>query len=57
VQNKKKEKEQEGNVADIALATDRVINGDESFISDGELMEVCCGEQLDIDLMETTATD
>jgi hypothetical protein len=57
VQNKKKEKEQEGNVAAIALATDRVINDDESFISDGELMEVCCGEQLDVDLMETTAAD
>jgi hypothetical protein len=54
---KKKEKEQEANVSDIALDAERVINNDESFISDSELMEVCCSEQLDIDLMETTATD
>jgi hypothetical protein len=55
--HKKKEKVQEANAADIALAAERVINDDESFISDSELMEVCCFEQLDTDLMEATATD
>jgi hypothetical protein len=54
---KKKEKVQEANAADIALAAERVINDDKSFISDGELLEVCCFKQLDTDLMEATATD
>jgi hypothetical protein len=56
--HKKKEKGQEANVSNIALATERVINNDNSLISDGEMMAVvCCFEQLDADLMETTAVD
>jgi hypothetical protein len=45
---KKKEKEQEANVADIALGAEHMIDDNESFISDSKLMEVCCSEQLDI---------
>jgi hypothetical protein len=57
--HKKKEKGQEANVSNIALATNKcVINDDHSFISDGEMMaEVCCFEQLDTNLMETTTVD
>jgi hypothetical protein len=56
--HKKKEKGQEANVSNIALAAERVINNDNSFISDSEMMaEVCCFEQLDTDLMETTTVN
>jgi hypothetical protein len=56
--HKKKEKGQEANVSNIALATERIINDDNSLISDGEMMtEVCCFEQLDTNLMETNAVD
>jgi hypothetical protein len=56
--HKKKEKGQEVNVSNIALATEHVINDDNSFISDSEMMaEVCCFEQLDTNLMETTAVN
>jgi hypothetical protein len=55
---KKKEKVLEANAANIALAAECVINNDESFMSDSELMaEVCCFKQLDTDLMDATATD
>jgi hypothetical protein len=56
--HKKKEKGQEANVSNIALAMERIINDDNSLISVGEIMtEVCCFEQLDANLMETTAVD
>jgi hypothetical protein len=46
------------NVSNIALATERVINDDNSLISDSEMMaEVCCFKQLDADLMDMTAVD
>jgi hypothetical protein len=48
---KKKEKEQEANAVDIALATEHVISNNKSLISDCELMEICCSKQLDTDLM------
>jgi hypothetical protein len=55
---KKKKKVQEANVSNIALATERVINDDNSFILDGKLMaEVCCFEQLDTNIMDATVTD
>jgi hypothetical protein len=55
---KKKEKVQEANAANIALAAERLINNNNSFISDGELMaEVCCFEQMDTNLMDATAID
>jgi hypothetical protein len=56
--HKKNQKGQEANASNIALATKPVINDDNSFISDGEMMaEVCCFEQLDTDLMEMTVVD
>jgi hypothetical protein len=42
----------------MALATEHVINVDNSLISDSEMMaEVCCFKQLDADLMDMTAVD
>jgi hypothetical protein len=56
--HKKKEKGQEADVSNIALATEHVINNDNSLISDGEMMaEVCCFKQLDANLMDRTAVD
>jgi hypothetical protein len=56
--HKKKEKGQEANVSNIALATEHIINNDNSLISDSEMMtEVCWFKQLDANLMETTAVD
>jgi hypothetical protein len=56
--HKKKEKGQEANVSNMALATEHVINVDNSLISDSEMMaEVCCFKQLDADLMDMTAVD
>jgi hypothetical protein len=50
--NKKKEKVQEANVANIALGKDHVINDDNSFLLDGEpISEVCCLED-DLVLMD-----
>jgi hypothetical protein len=55
---KKKDKVQEANVTNIALATEHVINNNGSFISDSKLMaEVCCFKQLDTNLMDATAID
>jgi hypothetical protein len=50
--HKKKEKGQEANVSNIALATEHIINNDNKMMT-----EVCCIEQLDANVMETTAVD
>jgi hypothetical protein len=55
--HKKKENIQEAIVSNIALATERVINNNNSFISDKLMAEVYCFEQLDTDLMDATAID
>jgi hypothetical protein len=53
---KKKDKVQEANVTNIA--TECVINNNNSYISDSKLLaEICCFEQLDTDLMDATAID